>query len=177
MIRTAAQGFPLRLPPLFSRMIPTSPIAMPSHSSLRVRIPKTRLKQSVNSGTVATTTAAMPDGTETPVPRARLIVEDSGPGLSPEHLQRLGERFFRALGNDRPGSGLGWSIVRRIAMALQLDIQVDRSPDLGGLRVSVAVAMAPQEPEPESTAAASVAAADQPERPSGPPPEPERSRT
>ena len=124
-----------------------------------------------------TSTAAMPDGTETPVPRARLIVEDSGPGLSPEHLQRLGERFFRALGNDRPGSGLGWSIVRRIAMALQLDIQVDRSPDLGGLRVSVAVAMAPQEPEPESTAAASVAAADQPERPSGPPPEPERSRT
>lgn len=63
MIRTAAQGFPLRLPPLFSRMIPTSPIAMPSHSSLRVRIPKRRLKQSVNSGTVATTTAAMPDGT------------------------------------------------------------------------------------------------------------------
>lgn len=124
-----------------------------------------------------TSTSVMPDGTETPVPRARLIVEDSGPGLSPEHLQRLGERFFRALGNDRPGSGLGWSIVRRIAMALQLDIQVDRSPDLGGLRVSVAVAMAPQEPEPESTAAASVAAADQPARPSGPPPEPERSRT
>jgi two-component system sensor histidine kinase QseC len=68
---------------------------------------------------------------------ARLVVEDSGPGLSPDHLARLGERFFRALGNDRPGSGLGWSIVRRIALALELSVEVDRSPDLGGLRVQV----------------------------------------
>jgi two-component system sensor histidine kinase QseC len=92
------------------------------------------------------------------LPCAQLIVEDSGPGLSPEHLQRLGERFFRALGNDRPGSGLGWSIVRRIAMALQLEVQVDRSPDLGGLRVWVWMALAAAEalpcnrPEPEPSA-------------------------
>jgi len=90
------------------------------------------------------------------MPSAQLIVEDSGPGLSPEHLQRLGERFFRALGNDRPGSGLGWSIVRRIAMALQLEVQVDRSPDLGGLRVRVWVALAPpEEPAPAPPAQAS----------------------
>lgn len=77
--------------------------------------------------------------------RVLLIVEDSGPGLPPEHLARLGERFFRALGNDRPGSGLGWSIVRRIGLALQLDIDVDRSPDLGGLRVRVGIPLATQD--------------------------------
>jgi two-component system sensor histidine kinase QseC len=72
----------------------------------------------------------------------RLVVEDSGPGLPPEHLARLGERFFRALGNERPGSGLGWSIVRRIASALQLTVEVDRSPELGGLRVQVGMRLA-----------------------------------
>ena len=75
----------------------------------------------------------------------RLVVEDSGPGLPPEHLLRLGERFFRALGNDRPGSGLGWSIVRRIALALHLEVTVDLSPDLGGLRVQVGMPLATQE--------------------------------
>lgn len=77
--------------------------------------------------------------------RVRLVVEDSGPGLPPEHLLRLGERFFRALGNDRPGSGLGWSIVRRIALALHLEVTVDLSPDLGGLRVQVGMPLATQE--------------------------------
>jgi two-component system sensor histidine kinase QseC len=77
-----------------------------------------------------------------------LVVEDSGPGLPPEHLARLGERFFRALGNERPGSGLGWSIVRRIALALQLSVEVDRSPELGGLRVQVGMALSGAESDP-----------------------------
>ncbi|MEY8878375.1 MAG: ATP-binding protein [Leptothrix sp. (in: b-proteobacteria)] len=64
-------------------------------------------------------------------------VEDSGPGLPPALQQRLGERFFRAREIDVPGSGLGWSIVRRISQALGLTVAVDRSPTLGGLRVQV----------------------------------------
>lgn len=67
-----------------------------------------------------------------------LSVEDSGPGLTPEQIDRLGERFFRVLGSDASGSGLGWSIVRRIAQALDLRVQVHRSADLGGLAVEVA---------------------------------------
>lgn len=70
----------------------------------------------------------------------RLTVEDSGPGLSEADLLRLGERFYRAesgLTSGQPGSGLGWSIVRRIAEVLGLQVQPDRSPDLGGLRVQV----------------------------------------
>ncbi len=69
--------------------------------------------------------------------RLGVSVEDSGPGLPPPLLQRLGERFFRARLNDASGSGLGWSIVRRIAAALDLVVQVDRSPTLGGLRVRI----------------------------------------
>lgn len=68
---------------------------------------------------------------------AQLCVEDSGPGLEPAELARLGERFFRVLGTGQTGSGLGWSIVQRIARLHGLRVQVDRSPALGGLRVAI----------------------------------------
>lgn len=66
-----------------------------------------------------------------------LRVEDSGPGLSTPDLQRLGERFFRVTGNEEIGSGLGWSIVKRIAAVHQMRMLVERSADLGGLAVTV----------------------------------------
>jgi two-component system sensor histidine kinase QseC len=65
------------------------------------------------------------------------VVEDSGPGMSSEHLARLGQRFFRVLGQDAEGSGLGWSIVTRIAQAHGAQLQASVSPELGGLRVQV----------------------------------------
>lgn len=67
--------------------------------------------------------------------QTRLSVEDSGPGLAAEDLARLGERFFRPLGTTESGSGLGWSIVRRIAAAHHMVIEVERSARLGGLAV------------------------------------------
>ena len=67
----------------------------------------------------------------------QLSVEDSGPGLTPEEQARLGERFFRVLGTGQSGSGLGWSIIQRIARLHHLQVGTDRSPGLGGLRVTV----------------------------------------
>ncbi|BFI95585.1 MAG: sensor histidine kinase [Rhodanobacter sp.] len=46
---------------------------------------------------------------------ATLVVEDNGPGVPPELLPRLSERFFRAPGTNEEGSGLGLAIVQRIA--------------------------------------------------------------
>lgn len=69
--------------------------------------------------------------------QVQLKVEDSGPGLSGPDMQRLGERFFRVIGSREEGSGLGWSIVRRIAAAHQAAVHVGRSDALGGLRVQV----------------------------------------
>jgi two-component system, OmpR family, sensor histidine kinase QseC len=68
---------------------------------------------------------------------ALLRVQDSGPGLDEAQQQRLGERFFRVLGNTAPGSGLGWSIVRRIAVAHGATVTTLRSAALGGLAVEV----------------------------------------
>jgi two-component system sensor histidine kinase QseC len=67
----------------------------------------------------------------------RLRVDDSGPGLGVDELQRLGERFFRVLGTGAEGSGLGWSIVRRIAAVHGAKVSVERSRLLGGLAVDV----------------------------------------
>ena len=64
-----------------------------------------------------------------------LQVEDSGPGMTEADRQRLGERFFRVLGSSQGGSGLGWSIVRRIAEAHRATIALTRSAALGGLAV------------------------------------------
>jgi two-component system sensor histidine kinase QseC len=68
---------------------------------------------------------------------AQLKVEDSGPGMTEQDMQRVGERFFRVLGSGQGGSGLGWSIVRRIAAVHQAAIRVGRSSALGGLAVEV----------------------------------------
>ncbi|PIT75613.1 histidine kinase dimerization/phospho-acceptor domain-containing protein [Limnohabitans sp. G3-2] len=70
-------------------------------------------------------------------PAPTLVVEDSGPGMDARDLARLGDRFFRVPGNGADGSGLGWSIVRRVAQRYALQVQVDGSPALGGLRVSL----------------------------------------
>lgn len=64
-----------------------------------------------------------------------LEVHDSGPGLPPQQAARLGQRFYRAPGTGPAGSGLGWSIVQRLAELHGLNWRTDPSPDLGGLRV------------------------------------------
>jgi two-component system sensor histidine kinase QseC len=69
--------------------------------------------------------------------RVVLSIQDSGPGLNEAERKRLGERFFRVAGSLESGSGLGWSIVRRIAAVHRLNILVGRSAELGGLAVHV----------------------------------------
>jgi two-component system sensor histidine kinase QseC len=69
--------------------------------------------------------------------QAVLRVQDSGAGMTEPEMARLGERFYRVLGSDQPGSGLGWSIVKRIATVFGAQVQVSRSERLGGLVVTV----------------------------------------
>ena len=46
---------------------------------------------------------------------AYLEVQDSGPGIPLAEQQRVFDRFYRMLGTDSDGSGLGLSIVKEIA--------------------------------------------------------------
>ncbi|MDO9235475.1 MAG: ATP-binding protein [Aquabacterium sp.] len=53
-------------------------------------------------------------------------IQDQGIGLSPEHLARLGERFFRAdKSGNIPGTGLGVTIVKELIELMGGHMQVD----------------------------------------------------
>jgi two-component system, OmpR family, sensor histidine kinase QseC len=69
--------------------------------------------------------------------RPILRIEDSGEGMTEAEIMRLGERFFRVLGHEQSGSGLGWSIVKRICKVFDATLQIRRSDKLGGLSVTV----------------------------------------
>ena len=66
-----------------------------------------------------------------------LRVSDTGPGIAEQLRERVFERFFRAAGAHQPGSGLGLSIVRRIAETHGASVQLAAGPDGTGLVVTV----------------------------------------
>lgn len=63
-----------------------------------------------------------------------LIVADHGPGIAPEHLPRLTERFYRVdAGRSREhgGTGLGLSIVKHIVERHRGQLLIDSRPGVG----------------------------------------------
>ncbi|QNQ21928.1 two-component system sensor histidine kinase QseC [Kosakonia sp. SMBL-WEM22] len=65
-----------------------------------------------------------------------LSVRDNGPGVSEEALARIGERFYRPPGQSETGSGLGLSIVQRIAALHQMQATFANHP-AGGVHVTL----------------------------------------
>lgn len=63
----------------------------------------------------------------------RISVEDTGPGILPDELPHLFEKFFRASRTERgtPGTGLGLSICRRIIDAHRGQIEVESTVGKG----------------------------------------------
>ena len=54
-----------------------------------------------------------------------LKISDTGPGIKPAERQRVFDPFYRTLGSDQVGSGLGLSIVKAITDRLGAEIQLD----------------------------------------------------
>ena len=76
--------------------------------------------------------------------RLAIDFEDSTPGVPPDALPHLFERFYRvesSRNRANGGAGLGLAICRSIAAAHGGDISADRSP-LGGLRVRISLPLA-----------------------------------
>ena len=60
--------------------------------------------------------------------KVKVIVEDNGPGIPPEHLDRIFERFYRvekSRSKSKGGSGLGLAIVKHILEAHESEIKVN----------------------------------------------------
>jgi signal transduction histidine kinase len=85
------------------------------------------IKYTPAGGTIAVRTAQI-NG------RAELVVQDTGIGISAEHLPHLGERFYRvdkARSREGGGAGLGLAIAFRIADAHGGVVRLDSQPGQG----------------------------------------------
>jgi len=63
-----------------------------------------------------------------------LYVTDNGPGILPEHLPRLTERFYRVDNSHSPhtgGTGLGLAIVKHILLRHQAGLEIHSTPGKG----------------------------------------------
>ncbi len=68
--------------------------------------------------------------------RAEFSVSDSGPGIAPEHLPRLTERFYRvdnSRSRDTGGTGLGLAIVKHVAQRHGASLKIDSTPGKGSV--------------------------------------------
>jgi two-component system, OmpR family, sensor kinase len=80
-----------------------------------------------------------------------LLVEDNGPGIAPEHLPRVFDRFYkvdesRSSAGASSGSGLGLSIVRAIVTRHGGTITAENAPQ-GGAIFRIVLPLAPGPPE------------------------------
>jgi two-component system sensor histidine kinase QseC len=66
-----------------------------------------------------------------------LSVSDNGPGIPEQERAKVLERFYRPLGTQASGSGLGLSIVKRIAEVHHATLQLQPMNPVQGLRVTV----------------------------------------
>ncbi|MDR2250618.1 ATP-binding protein [Acinetobacter sp.] len=66
----------------------------------------------------------------------KISIEDTGNGVDDEVLIRLGQRFFRGLGTQQQGSGLGLSITKKIIQLHGGELQFMHASQ-GGLKVEV----------------------------------------
>ena len=68
-----------------------------------------------------------------------LVIEDSGPGIPEAERERVFDPFYRILGSDEIGSGLGLSIVQTISarMGAEVNLGFASEQSRSGLRVMV----------------------------------------
>jgi two-component system, OmpR family, sensor kinase len=72
----------------------------------------------------------------------KVVVEvvDSGPGIPPDLLPRVFDRFFRIEGTDTEGSGLGLAIAKHAAERNRIDLTLDNRIERSGLVARVTFA-------------------------------------
>jgi two-component system OmpR family sensor kinase len=75
--------------------------------------------------------------------KAELRIQDSGPGIPLSERDRVFDPFYRTLGSEQIGSGLGLSIVQTIASRIGAEIRLDFADDVQqtGLIATVIVPM------------------------------------
>jgi two-component system, OmpR family, phosphate regulon sensor histidine kinase PhoR len=116
--------------------LPETPVAIAGDREELLRLfenlVENALKYGASGGKVEVSLhqALSTDGT----PEVRVIVRDYGPGIAPEHLPRLTERFYRVdVGDSRAqgGTGLGLSLVKHIVNRHRGRLLIESVPKKG----------------------------------------------
>jgi two-component system, OmpR family, phosphate regulon sensor histidine kinase PhoR len=66
--------------------------------------------------------------------RGEFVVKDTGPGIAPEHLPRLTERFYRidrSRSRETGGTGLGLAIVKHVVQRHGAELKIQSQPGQG----------------------------------------------
>jgi signal transduction histidine kinase len=98
---------------------------------------------------IANALAHTPRGTEIVVTAARnggravLAVNDDGPGIPPEHAERVFDRFYRVEGPQASGSGLGLAIARELAEHMDGTVELTSVPGRTTFTLSLPAAAVP----------------------------------
>ncbi|MCG7404134.1 ATP-binding protein [Caballeronia zhejiangensis] len=88
------------------------------------------IRHSPHGGRVDVTLRRQADG-------IALTVLDSGPGIPPDEIDRVCDRFYRCVGTSGHGSGLGLAIALRVAQRHHATLDVRNRDDASGLIVAV----------------------------------------
>lgn len=74
--------------------------------------------------------------------QVQLLIEDSGPGINASEYERVLDRFYRSGGDQHTsgiiGCGLGMAIVKQVVDLHSANIQLSKSEQFGGLKVTIA---------------------------------------
>jgi two-component system phosphate regulon sensor histidine kinase PhoR len=122
--------------------LPAGPVMVPGDRDELLRLFENLIENGLKYGAsggkidVAMSVTTAHDGS----PEARTTVRDYGPGIAPEHLPRLTERFYRVDVGDsraRGGTGLGLSLVKHILNRHRGRLQIESAPDKGATFTAV----------------------------------------
>jgi signal transduction histidine kinase len=107
-------------------------VDVPDHGAAEVAVDPDRLAQLLanlveNAFTYARTTVAVSLRASAPAGTHLVVVEDDGPGIAPDDLLRVFDRFYQADRgpNRKVGSGLGLAIVAELASAMGATVRVE----------------------------------------------------
>ena len=118
--------------------LPESPVAIAGDREELLRLFENLVENALKYGAsggkviVSLAQAASSEGT----PEVRVMVRDFGPGIAPEHLPRLTERFYRVdVGDSRAqgGTGLGLSLVKHIVNRHRGRLLIESVPKNGAV--------------------------------------------
>jgi signal transduction histidine kinase len=82
--------------------------------------------------------------------RSALSVEDDGPGIPPDHVERVFDRFYRGDATTTSGSGLGLAIARELAECMAGTVSVTTRPGMTIFTLSLPGELVPEARQPSA---------------------------